>query len=194
MTNAVGAAHQGARTDAMRVPRPRGAPPPDGSPHGGPLTLAKIPDRAAAIGLAVELLSLEDSFAPRPFGPTARTVAGQVRRDHYLFVRRGPQVLGYCGWALCDAVVADRWVSGRGAPESDACLDGDTVVIVTLVAQEPAAIRLLARAARREYPGRRFVYRRVYAGERPGRTASFTIPQSDDAAPLRPGPSIRRGA
>lgn len=128
----------------------------------------RLADAPMAIGTACQFLAGREPFAGLAFGEFVKTISAQVQRGHYLFARRDLEVLGYIGWALCDEAVAREWVSGRGAPQTELCINGPVFVAITFASKEKAATRCLIRDCRRLYPGRQVMFHRYYAD---GRTA-----------------------
>ena len=129
----------------------------------------RLDNASMAVGAACQFLAGQEPFAGLAFGELVKTVAAQIQRGHYLFARRDLELLAYVGWALCEEPVATEWVSGRGAPHSDLCLNGPVFVAVTFASKETAATRCLIRDCRRLYPGRQAMFHRYYADGRPSR-------------------------
>jgi hemolysin-activating ACP:hemolysin acyltransferase len=158
-----------------------------------PLLVSRYGDPAAALGAACHLLARLEPYAGYGFGPVTRTLAAQIKRGHYLFVRRERTTLAYAGWALCRDDVAERWISGDGAPDFAACVEGPAVVLVVVASVEATATRRLIRAARELAPGRRIYFRRAYEdgrSARPGTVANLrsapepgAAARSDDSRP-----------
>ena len=71
----------------------------------------------------------EPAFAGMQFRHWARTLVGQINRNHYLFVVRGKQVVGFVGWALTNEQSAEAWLAGRIDVPSDQAADGDCMIV-----------------------------------------------------------------
>jgi hemolysin-activating ACP:hemolysin acyltransferase len=123
---------------------------------------------AAALGLAVEYLSVKPAFAALSFGDWSRTLFWQAVRKHYIFVVDAERrIAGFLGWALTDAALAEQWLEGRQALANDECLEGDSVIINAWAADGPLAQSFLLKAAANLFGGCRNCYfKRHYPGGR----------------------------
>ena len=133
---------------------------------------------AAALGLAVEYLSLKPAFASLAFGEWSRVLFYQVVREHYLFfVDPDQRLVGFLGWALTDARHAELWVRGRAALASEDCVEGDCVIVNAWAADNAEVNLFMRKAAASLFASRRTLYfkRRNAAGQE--RPARLTIPR-----------------
>jgi hemolysin-activating ACP:hemolysin acyltransferase len=119
-----------------------------------------LSNELTALGLAASFLAGIAEFRDEPLGRILPTLAGQVRRQHYILAFRGERLVGYGGWALCEADIARAWAENRGAPTFEQCLAGDVLTMMTVAAADAAAIAAMWRHVRALYPGRAYVGRR----------------------------------
>lgn len=126
--------------------------------HGARLRAYRPRRPDAALGQAVALLMTAPTFGALRFGPWARVLAGQVNRGDYLLVGDGVRVRGMAGWFYADRAAAEAWLAGRLDP-SPRPRDGAAVAVCNIVAaRDPAALRLVRRAAFRETAGVAWIY------------------------------------
>lgn len=126
----------------------------------------RFAEPAQALGHAVNLLRSVDPFTSFQFGRLSNVLAGQIRREHYLFTIRDGRPVGYAGWALCDEEVARAWIEERYVPTYEECLDGACVVGITFYARDRAACLFQAKWCRGLYPNRKVFGIRDYGGRR----------------------------
>ncbi len=124
----------------------------------------RFPNPHAALGRAVNLLRGVEPFASYRFGQLSGTLMGQVRRNHYLFTFRDKRIVGYAGWALCEAEMARAWVEGGYVPTYEECLKGDSWIGMTFYADAPGACLYQARQCRLSCPNHKVFFRRDYHG------------------------------
>ena len=137
------------------------------------LTLGRFHDPYVALGAAVNFLRGVPAFASFDFGAFAATLAGQIERGHYFVVRDGERVVGYFGYALCDAAIAQAWMEGRHVPTFDECRGGDVIVGMTMHATSREVSAFLIRESLAQLPKGRVLFRRHYANGKPQRLGTI---------------------
>jgi hemolysin-activating ACP:hemolysin acyltransferase len=147
-----------------------------------PLEIRRHDSDIHALGMAVNLLRFSEPFSGYAFGPFAGNLMGQIRRKHYFFTLSGKQVLGYAGWALCSAEVAEAWLAERYTPRFEECVDGPVFVGLTWFSAAPRVSFFQARALRRLFPGQRGLWRRDYGARRRRAEVFNPSPQAPLAA------------
>lgn len=149
----------------------------DNSTHGGKaeasLRAARDKNAFAALGRAVSYLMTKPAFANARFGHWARTLTGQINRNHYFFVQRGERTVGFLGWALVDEGKARLWVEGKADIGSEDCLSGDCIVINAWAADDNAVSRFVLSELRRVALGRKTAYAKRFYSD--GRTRPVVI-------------------
>jgi len=134
---------------------------PDPAPEAG-LRAVQYRDPMRALGVAVNHLMRQPSFAAMAFGHWSRTLVGQINRGHYFFVMRGEEVVGFLGWALSSEANAEAWLrNGRDISGRDA-RDGDCIIINAWQANDDQTNRFILDQIRRIGSSRRFVYAKRY--------------------------------
>ena len=114
---------------------------------------------AAALGLAGEYLSTKPAFARLPFGEWSRTLFWQTARSHYVFaIEANQRIVGFLGWALTDAQLAQSWLKGASGLSNDQCLAGDCVIVNAWAADSAAANDFLYEVASKLFAGASAVY------------------------------------
>jgi hemolysin-activating ACP:hemolysin acyltransferase len=102
-----------------------------------------FPNRAAALGAAVNFTMTKPAFARLPFGHWARVLTGQINRGHYFFVFREKTVVGFCGWSLANKEDAEAWLKGGSPPGLEDGKTGECLMLNAWVAANPAANRFI---------------------------------------------------
>lgn len=103
----------------------------------------------AALGRAVTYMMTKPAFANAPFGHWARTLTGQINRNHYFFVMRGETIVGFLGWAFVDEAKARLWLDGKADISYADSLDGDCIVINAWASDDDGVNRFVVEELRR---------------------------------------------
>jgi hemolysin-activating ACP:hemolysin acyltransferase len=144
---------------------------------GRKLRAFQDPNVYAALGRAVSYLMLKPSFAAQKFGVWSRTLVGQINRKHYFFVTDGKKIVGFAGWALVTEERAKAWLAGGPEAPSDACVDGDTMIVNGWAADDGEVNHFVRQEMRRHLVGLKGVYaKRVY---KDGRVRPFNLGLND---------------
>lgn len=122
------------------------------------LRAARDKNAFAALGRAVSYMMTKPAFANAQFGHWARTLTGQINRQHYFFVQRGDKTVGFLGWAFVEEAKARLWVEGKADLGSEDCLTGDCIVINAWAADDNAVSRFVLSELRRVAQGRKTAY------------------------------------
>jgi hemolysin-activating ACP:hemolysin acyltransferase len=130
------------------------------------MTLRRLPGHANSLGVACHFVARLEPFASFRSADLVRTLDAQIERQHYLFALEGKRVLGYCGWALYDKAVAERFARGGPPPPNALAQGSDVVWVLTAAALHPTALKAMARALRDQYPGRALMGIRHRSGAR----------------------------
>ncbi|WP_201864377.1 hypothetical protein [Microvirga soli] len=117
------------------------------------------PDRA--LGLAAAYVAAHPPFGSFRADKLVGSIVGQIQRRHYAFAVRDKAVVGYIGWALCTPDVAEAWIGGGQAPRPEQYNQGDVVVQIIFIAEDPAALRQLVAHMRSLYKGKEYIGNRV---------------------------------
>ena len=145
-------------------------------PRGRDLELWNPGELRAALGLAVDYLSKKPVFARLPFGEWSRTLAHQVGRGQQLFVvDGGKRVLGYLGWAVTDAALAEQWLQGLSPLSDEQCRGGDCVILNAWAADSKEAAQLLVSAAREIFHDKSAIYFKRFYGDRRARPMRLSV-------------------
>jgi len=112
------------------------------------LKAARDKNSYAGLGRAVSYMMTKPSFAGLKFGHWAKTLTGQINRNHYFFVMEGSRIVGFLGWAFVDEALAKKWSEGRADVGGDECKDGDCIVINAWAADTEEVNRFILRQIR----------------------------------------------
>lgn len=159
------------------------------------LRIATLTPTQQALGAALHYVGRHPPFADFRAQDLIHTVAGEIERGHYRFALDGPRVVGYVGWALYDAEIADRCAAGGHPPPLPSAANGhDVVWILTAASSSPAAFVAMVKAVRALYPALRLMGvrhktdRRVLFDRRPREAGLMPMPPAA-AARAHPGPT-----
>ncbi|MGF9761540.1 hypothetical protein AAII07_40745 [Microvirga sp. 0TCS3.31] len=72
----------------------------------GSISVQQVQDANAALGIAATYAASHPPFGSYRADKLVGSLAGQVRRGHYLFAVRDGIMVGYAGWALCQPDIA----------------------------------------------------------------------------------------
>ncbi|MCP4381929.1 MAG: toxin-activating lysine-acyltransferase [Hyphomicrobiales bacterium] len=120
--------------------------------------LHRFADPTSAFGLAASYMMTMPAFSQLPFGYWSRALAGQIDRNHYVFVRNEDAVIGFAGWAFANTEEADAWLVGRHDPSLDGGGAGDALLVSTWIGSTPTAHHMLLRHMRWVGRNKRAVY------------------------------------
>lgn len=134
------------------------------------VTVKKLANPWAALGMAANFLARREPFAGFPARDLVRTLTAQAERGHYLFAldatEEPARIVGYCGWALLSHAAADRIVATGIAPDITETGTGDVIWIFTGAAATRAAFFALVRETKRLHPDHRVMGIRHRNGRR----------------------------
>ncbi len=119
------------------------------------LSVRPMSGRWGRLGMALHFVARFAPFADFRSTDLVATLDAQIQRGHCLFALDGERVVGYLGWALYDADVAERFARGGPAPANTLAHGSDVAWILTAVSVNPAALRALVRALWAQHPGLR---------------------------------------
>ncbi len=124
------------------------------------LTFVKPPRAEAAMTAAITFLAAREPFSAMPFGFVVQTVAGAIKRGHYILAVENNRVVGLTCWALAEANTAELWLSGEVMPTYEQTTKGDTVVLM-LGGGDHARVALRGiRHIAGLYPGQNYLMKR----------------------------------
>ena len=135
----------------------------------GELTVRRFKSPREALGHAVALLRDVEPFASYKFGRFTASLAGQIRRGHYLFTFEDGRLVGYIGWARCSEKIAEAWVAGETSPAYKDCLEGPCMVAMTFHAKSRAVTVYQSRQARKVNANCKVYIPREYTDNRPSK-------------------------
>jgi hypothetical protein len=142
-------------------------------------------DPRTAFAVSVAHLMTKPAFARAPFGHIARILAGQVGRGHYAFVKRGPRIVGFVGWARADEARAEAWLAGtRGLSDAEA-RSGDCALINCWQADAPTVSRFILGRLGPALAGCRAVYAKRHYPDGRVRPLRLPVSRRTGAAPTR---------
>lgn len=124
------------------------------------LEFLRTPRAESGFAAAVTFLAARDPFRTMPLGPIVETVAGAVKRGHYILAVEDKRVLGLTLWALTDHATALAWTAGGPPPPYERTLAGDTVVLMLGGGDQPRVALRGVRHIAGLYPGRRYLMNR----------------------------------
>ena len=125
----------------------------------------QFPRDEVALGLSAAFLSNRQPFSGQSAQEFIGTLMGQIKRKHYLLTLNEGTVVGFLGWGLCEPEIANKWAHGEYRPSFKECLGGETVLLFSVAATDPAIVRAQRRALKERYPGQPLVGRRVKDGK-----------------------------
>ena len=152
--------------------KPMNEPPAAEPPKHGELSTHRFRNPREALGHAVALLRNVEPFASYKFGRFTSSLAGQVRRGHYLFTFEDGRIAGYFGWARCSEAVAEAWVGGDTTPAYNDCLEGPCLVAMTFHAKSRRVTFYQARKGRELNANCKIYIPREYTDNRPAKSRS----------------------
>lgn len=155
------------------------------------LTLRPLSGRWGRLGVALHFVARLAPFANFRSTELVATLDAQIQREHCLFALRGERVVGYLGWALYDAAVAERFARGGAAPANALAHGSDVAWILTAASVDGAALMALVRALRARYPAMRVMGIRHKGA---GRRVVFDRAPRGDAGPSAAGQHYRKPA
>jgi len=140
-----------------------------GAAKRGELSTRRFRNPREALGHAVALLRQTEPFASYRFGRFSASLAGQIRRRHYIFTFEDNRLAGYFGWARCTEEIAEAWVSGETSPAYKDCLEGPCVVAMTFHAKSRRVTFYQARKGREINANSKVYIPREYTDDRPSK-------------------------
>lgn len=165
---------------------------PHDSVAGNALEASKPDNKVFALGLAVSYMMNKKAFATQPFGLWSKVLVGQFNRDHYLFIHRGPKIVGFAGWSLTNKKCAEDWLADRADIPYDQSQEGECFVFNSWAADDLGAHRFLLDQMRPVFASCEVIYyKRVYKdrGTRPVRlTVNDFVASHIDRKQGSPGP------
>lgn len=117
----------------------------------------RLANPLTALGAALRFVAARNPFAAFPAQALVATVQGEIDRGHYLFGVDGQRIRAYLGWAMLDAGVAERLARTGVAPTAAEACGGDVIWLLTVVAEDTAALNACLDAGRRFHAGRRIM-------------------------------------
>ena len=105
-----------------------------------------------SLGLALDLLRRSDLYYKMEAGKLVGMLMGQMKREHYCFLLQNGNVMGYCGWALCEESIARKWINKEYIPSYSECMNGNVLVIVTLSTSKSKGLYYLKSVFKELYP------------------------------------------
>lgn len=136
-------------------------------------SIQQVADLNTALGLATAYVVAHPPFGAYRADKLVGSIAGQLQRRHYAFAVRNGAIVGYLGWALCQPDVAEAWLEHGRTPSFDQCGSGEVLVLVMVVADDPAALRQLVAHVRKHHAGKTYMGRRISRGVNPIRRGSI---------------------
>jgi hemolysin-activating ACP:hemolysin acyltransferase len=127
-------------------------------------SVQQLNDPDKALGLAAAYVAAHSPFGSYRADRLVGSIAGQIRRRHYVFAVRDKVIVGYVGWALCEPHIAKKWIEEGRVPSSEQYDQGNVVVPIIVISEDPSALRQLAATMRKTYEGRIYMARRVKMG------------------------------
>jgi len=145
------------------------------TPDGG-TRVVRFRDPHAALGRAVMQLMGKPGFARLRFGSWSRILIGQINREHYFFLERAGQMVGFAGWSRSSEELADAWVAGEGDLSPAEARTGDCIIVNAWQSDDAEAQAEMVRQMRLIAHDIRLVYgRRSYSD---GRDRFIKMPMS----------------
>ena len=142
-------------------------PEPSAPNADGELNVRRLSGQWSRLGIACHFVARHEPFASFRSSELVNTLSAQIEREHCLFALQGSRVVGYFGWALYDAAVAERFARGAAPPHNSLAHGRDVVWLLTAAAAHPRAPLAMGRALRAQYPGMRVMgIRHKAAGQR----------------------------
>lgn len=114
-----------------------------------------------AVGIAMDLLHLQEPFANWEARELVSTVKGAVKRNHYVFSKEGNNFTGFACWGLVPEEIGEAYVNGQHRPSFQDCENGNAFLLFIIHAQKRSHLTEIVRFMKTEYPdhkvfGRRF--------------------------------------
>lgn len=119
------------------------------------IKIIRVPDRYAALGIAVHFLARRKTFDRFPFSELVATIDGQISRRHYRFAFRDNKLIGYLGYALYTTADAEAFARTGQLPPADRPGGEDVIWLLTLAATEDEAVDRFKRLVKTEFAGKR---------------------------------------
>lgn len=139
-----------------------------------------------SLGLIVRYLSEHRPFADYEFGATVNALMFQIHHGTHLVATRNDAIVGYLGWLRVDAQNATDWQTGNG--RLFARPEGLAVAVTILVADGPADISPMIRAAKRAEPGKAVYWKRHFTSGRAPH-ARAVVPRTGVTPAVLPDPA-----
>ncbi len=133
--------------------------------------IVRLKNSFDSFGVLVDFLSRREPFSRFDLGNFSRALQHQLAEGFHAAAISGSRLVGYSGWLLTTDAIAAAWIAGKGplAPAKD----GEAAVLTVIASDDPRIVAALIRRTRALNPGRRFHFRRDYAGgKRPTRKSS----------------------
>lgn len=82
-----------------------------------------------ALGIALDLLSHDETYARIQTRFLVGTIRGAVERGHFVFLKEGNDYVGFTCWGECTAELGESWANGGQQPSFEACSSGDCILL-----------------------------------------------------------------
>jgi len=121
-------------------------------------------NRHEALSIAVQMAAKTPPFSEYKAGDLAPVIQGEIERGHYVFTfSTQGELQGYAGWALCYQHIAKRIVYEGYRARYDECCIGDSLVLLTVIAESKGAFLQQRNLIRHLHHGKFIYYNRIYA-------------------------------
>lgn len=118
------------------------------------------------LGIALDLLHLQEPFASWPAHELVSTVKGAVKRGHYILLKEDGRFVGIGCWGLCSTETGEAYISGKTRPSFKDCTEGDNLLMFIVYTQKTAQLKALTRFIKEYHPGFKIYARRFHQGRK----------------------------
>lgn len=131
----------------------------------GKITLIRSSPPIKAVGIALDLLHLQEPFAKWPAHELVSTVKGSIKREHYILVKEDDKYVGIACWGLCSEETGAEYISGMTRPSFSDCAEGENLLLFIIHTQTSAQLKTLTTFIKKYHPGHKVFGRRFHKGK-----------------------------
>lgn len=131
----------------------------------GKISLIRPSPPIKAVGIALDLLHLQEPFATWPAHELISTVKGAIKRDHYILLKEDEKYVGVACWGLCSEETGAAYISGTARPSYSDCSKGEHLLLFIIHAHSSVQLKTLTAFIKKYHPGRKVFGRRFHKGK-----------------------------
>ncbi|MBL4906898.1 MAG: toxin-activating lysine-acyltransferase [Sneathiella sp.] len=131
----------------------------------GNISLVRPSPPIKAVGIALDLLHLQEPFSTWPAHELVSTVKGAIKRNHYILAKDDKGYVGVACWGLCNEETGINYTSGKVRPSFADCSQGENILLFIIHAQETSHLKAMVQFIKKYHPGFKVYARRFHQGK-----------------------------